>query len=592
MEVRRFWFVPAPASAAAPPPPDPLPGLDNRMTHQDDVQLDQETAANVLAKIERVCARHGVTSLDEFIGSCRLFAAEKTLNVAVFGRFKAGKSSFLNHILGRPLLPVGVVPVTSVVTEIQWGPGERAEIEYLDGRKEEVSISRVAEFVSEIENPGNVKGVGRVRAALPSMARFRGVRFVDTPGLESVLEHNTDASLEWLPNVGLALVAVGVDPPLSQSDIELIRKLSRYTPNISLLLTKVDVLDIDEREQVRDFVERQISRFWKDAVPIFPFSIKPGFEHLRVALEESLSAQTRNGAGQQWAAILAHKLDRLIAECAGYLGVALKAAEAADSERAELRRRILGQADALEDARLALRLIVRHAASNIRSGLEALLRPEEAPVQQRLHASLRREMPAWTASLSVATDSFDAWIRSSLESEMSGLSHRHAAEFMEPVRRAGGQLARSLQDFRNRLSENVLRTLGVLLRTTEMEMRTQEPKSPDVRIGKIYDRNWELLSWLIPMPLVRGFVERHFHRKTDRLIFVNISRLVAQWENAINGALSFMEKDAQRRLDDLVATIERLTAAAAEQAPRIRADLRELESLRRQVRPEMDGPRD
>jgi len=43
---------------------------------------------------------------------------------------------------------------------------------------------------------------------LPALARFRGIRFVDTPGLESVLSHNTDASLEWLPNAGLAIVAV------------------------------------------------------------------------------------------------------------------------------------------------------------------------------------------------------------------------------------------------------------------------------------------------------------------------------------------------------------------------------------------------
>jgi GTP-binding protein EngB required for normal cell division len=554
--------------------------------------MGQEVAANVLAKVECICGRHGITSLDEFIRSCRLFAEEKTLNIAVFGRFKAGKSSFLNHLLGRPLLPVGVIPVTSIVTEIQWGPGERAEVEYLDGRKEEISISRVAEFISEVENPGNDKGVGRVRVSLPSMARFRGVRFVDTPGLESVFEHNTDASLEWLPNVGLALVAVGVDPPLSQSDIELIRKLGRYTPNISLLLTKVDVLATDEREQVREFVQRQLSRFWKDAVQVFPYSIKPGFEQLRAALDQSLLTQAQNGVGEQWAAILAHKLDTLITECASYLAVALKAAEVTDSERAELRRKILGQEDSLEDARLALRLIVKHAAANTRSSLEAILRPEESPVQKRLHASLRKEMPAWMTSLNAATDSFDDWMRSSLVSEMSALSRQHRAEFVEPIRRVGRQLAQSLQDFRNRLSENVLETLGVPLRTTEMEMRAEEPKTPDVRVGKIYDRNWELLSWLIPMPLVRGLLERHFHRKADHIVIVNLSRLVSQWEVAINGAFSSMEKDAQRRLDELVATVERLTVAAGQQAPRIRSDLNELEALRQHVRSDMDESRE
>lgn len=559
------------------------------MTQQEEVRCDQEVTANVLAKIERVCGRHGITSLDEFIRSCRVFAEERTLNIAVFGRFKGGKSSFLNNLLGRPLLPVGVIPVTSIVTEIQWGPGERAEIEFLDGRKESVPIGQVAGFISEVENPANVKGAGRVRVALPSMARFRGVRFVDTPGLESVFEHNTDASLEWLPNVGLALVAVGVDPPLSQSDIELIRNLSRYTPNISILLTKVDVLEPDDRQQVLEFVQRQISRFWKDAVPVFPYSIKPGFENLRAALDQSLLNQAQDGAGEKWAEILAHKLDTLITECESYLGVALKAAETADSERAELRRKILGQEDSLEDARLALRLIARHAAANTRSSLEAILRPEEAPVQERLHASLRKAMPAWMTSLSAATDSFDGWMRSSLVSEMTGLSRQRRAEFVEPIRRVGRQLSQSLQDFRNRLSENVLQTLGVPLRTTEMEMRAEEPKSPDVRVGKIYDRNWELLSWLIPMPLIRGLLERHFHGKLDRIVDVNFSRLVSQWEDAINGAFASMEKDAQRRLDDLVATVERLTAAAGRQAPRIRADLQQLEALRQQVRSEKDA---
>lgn len=198
-------------------------------------------------------------------------------------------------------------------------------------------------------------------------------------------------------------------------------------------------------------------------------------------------------------------------------------------------------------------------------------------------------MPAWMTSLSAATDSFDGWMRSSLVSEMTGLSRQRRAEFVEPIRRVGRQLSQSLQDFRNRLSENVLQTLGVPLRTTEMEMRAEEPKSPDVRVGKIYDRNWELLSWLIPMPLIRGLLERHFHGKLDRIVDVNFSRLVSQWEDAINGAFASMEKDAQRRLDDLVATVERLTAAAGRQAPRIRADLQQLEALRQQVRSEKDA---
>ena len=189
------------------------------------------------------------------------------------------------------------------------------------------------------------------------------------PGLDSVFEHNTGASLEWLPNVGLALVAVGVDPPLSQHDLELIRSLKRYTPRIALLLTKVDVLEEGERLQVQDFVRSQLARCWDGSVPLFPFSIRPGFEGLHRALEESLLSEVTRGAGRQREVILRHKLDSLLDECAAYLTVALQAAEISDSERAELRQKILGQKESLADSRLALQLIVRHRMGSIRTQL-------------------------------------------------------------------------------------------------------------------------------------------------------------------------------------------------------------------------------
>ena len=538
-----------------------------------------DTVRDAVGAVEELSKRHGISALDDFLESCRTFAQEKTLSIAVLGRFKAGKSSFLNHLLGRPLLPVGVIPVTSAVTEIEWGPSERAEILFADGRREQAPVDGIGEFISESRNPENAKQVARVRVELPSMERYRGIRFVDTPGLESVLEHNTDASLEWLPNVGLALVAVGVDPPLSQHDIELIRNLSRYTPNISLLLTKVDVLDEDERVQVREFVQKQLARYWNDAVPVYPYSVRPGFESLRAELDESLLARARGEAGEQRAAILRHKVESLVAECAGYLNVALKAAEVADSEREELRRRILGQKESLDDARLALKLTVRHAAGAARATFEAFLREDEEPVRHRLEADLEREFPAWTRSLRVATERFDDWLRDGLTREMAELARKHRGEFVEPVRRVGRQLSQSLQDFRNRLSERMLETLGVPLRTTEVALDAEDPRWPDVRVGRIFDHNWELLSWLIPMAPIRGALLKYYHRRVGHLVFVNQSRLASQWEGIVNAALAALEKESMRRLDGLISTIEKLIAAAGREAPQIREDLRRLEGL-------------
>lgn len=537
----------------------------------------------ILRAVEAICERYQLTALEDFVASCRMFAEDELLNVAIVGRFKAGKSSFLNFLLERPLLPVGVIPITSVVTEIQYGVAERAEVRFLDGHSEHVEIDSIRQFITESDNPENRKGVARVRLELPSMERYRGIRFVDTPGLDSVFVHNTEASLDWLPNVGMALVAVGVDPPLSEQDVGLIRNLQRYTPHIGLLLTKVDVLDAEERALVQSFVRKQLSRFWNGSVPVHPFSIRPGFENLREELDRNLLSKAHLKAGQERATILRHKITSLLRECADYLGVALKAAEVADSERDHLREKVLGEKQCLEDTRLALRLIARHAASQSRTDFEAFVNGEEGPTRRRLLDEMQSEFPGWTRNLNQALVEFDGWLGKTLTREMAAVSSRHREQFIEPVLHVGRQLSKALQDFRNRLSERTLEALGVPLRTTEVELYTREPHTPDVRVGKVFDRNWELLSAVVPMAVFRSTVKRHFERKVGETVFVNLSRLVSQWADAVNASLDLLEKDAARRLDTLITTMERLVGAAGRDAPRISDHLQKLNQLRDRV---------
>jgi hypothetical protein len=267
------------------------------------------------------------------------------------------------------------------------------------------------------------------------------------------------------------------------------------------------------------------------------------------------------------------------------LNLALKSAEIADSEREELRLKILGRKEAIDDTRLGLRLIVRHATGATRSTFERCLQDEETPVRERLLIGLEKEFPSWTRSLLMATERFDDWLQARVTEEMSALSKKHRGEFVEPLQRVGRQLSQSLQDFRNRLSERTLATLGVTLRTTEMDLNAEDPRSPDVRVGKIFDRNWELLSFLVPMTLFRGIVRRHFERKAGDVVFMNLSRLTSQWEEIVNRALLKLEKDAMRRLDSLVATIQSLIASAGQEAPRIRQDLEQLQALRDRLSP-------
>jgi hypothetical protein len=231
---------------------------------------------------------------------------------------------------------------------------------------------------------------------------------------------------------------------------------------------------------------------------------------------------------------------------------------------------------------LSLHLIVRHTTANAREEFARTLEAHEHEIDSRLANEFERQYPSWTKSLAVTAREFGAWLAPAITEEMASLSCGHRIAFLDPLHRVGRQLSQSLQGFRNRISERTMEALGVPLRTTEVEIEAREPRSPDIRIGRLFDREWELISFLIPMSLVKGIVRRHFRKTIASVVFKNLSRLASQWEKSVNTALYAMDTEAARRLDDLIGTIERLIAGAGEKAPQIRDDLSRLNSSRQE----------
>ena len=170
--------------------------MSSGIVHEDRLQQDLNAAVGgSLALVSEIASHHSITPLVESIRTCRSALERDDVTLAVFGRFKAGKSSFLNHLIGRDLLPVGVIPVTCVVTEIAWASKETTQVRFCDGRVERVREKDLGAYVTEANNPRNVKGVSGVSLQLPELERYKGLRFVDTPGLESAFVHNTGTSL-------------------------------------------------------------------------------------------------------------------------------------------------------------------------------------------------------------------------------------------------------------------------------------------------------------------------------------------------------------------------------------------------------------
>ena len=358
-------------------------------------------------QIDAICREFRIESLlPQVNASAEVLEGGDIVDVAVVGRFKAGKSSFLNSIIGMNLMPVAVLPVTAIVTRLRYGPRDRAILRRQDGGEQEVMLTSLAQYVTEQQNPGNVKGVAIVDVELTGLRPYRGIRLVDTPGLGSVFAHNTRTSIEWLPKVGAAMLAVSIDQPLSEYDIDLLRELSRHTPEISILLTKADLVSEKDLADVIGFVGEQIGKAVDSQIRVLAYSVRPGYEPLRKKVQEYLLQHVSARHEEKAQEIIRHKLRTLLAGCREYLGMALSAASAAQEAREQLQRQLRQERHDLSTVRNELQLLSIDLKNRLRDDALKQFLGRHGYLTGSLTDDLRSRIARWRGNLWKTTETF------------------------------------------------------------------------------------------------------------------------------------------------------------------------------------------
>jgi predicted GTPase len=179
---------------------------------------------------------------------------EDRFNLVMLGEFKRGKSTLINALLDRDLVPTGVVPLTSVVTVIGAGPPDRLVVRYADGPELERPVEELGEYVTEAGNPGNRLGVELARVELDHELLRGGLELVDTPGIGSVHSQNTEVARDFLPRVDAALCVLDAGQPLSEAERQLFVDAARRVPRLLIVINKIDHLDEADREVAVEFV--------------------------------------------------------------------------------------------------------------------------------------------------------------------------------------------------------------------------------------------------------------------------------------------------------------------------------------------------
>lgn len=222
--------------------------------------------------------------------------AEDRFNLVVVGQFKRGKSSLMNALIGRDLLPTGLLPLTSAITSLRYGSRERVYLQRTGwSTEQEIPIRELADYVTEQGNPDNARGLIEARIELPARFLRRGLFFVDTPGVGSASERASATTHAFLPQADAIIFVTSVDAPMSAVEMAFLEAIQAYTRTLFVVVNKMDMLDgesDDERERALSFIRDRARQALGGAdATLYPVSARQGLAAQRqqdaVALQRS-----------------------------------------------------------------------------------------------------------------------------------------------------------------------------------------------------------------------------------------------------------------------------------------------------------------
>ncbi len=379
--------------------------LEARLEHL----LQQGADVALLQTTAEMITRHGLVEFRGRLEALTSRLEDNNFEVAFFGRVSSGKSSLLNALLGKDILPVGINPITAVPTSLQSGPNARAFITFVDGHSEKIPLNEIAQFVTEQGNPGNTRNVIKAVAQIPSPCLTPGIVLVDTPGLGSLATRGAAETLAYLPSADLGILLVDASASLTEEDIGTLRLLYEAGIPSLVLLSKADLLQPDELASALTYIRERVDQQLGIEPTVYPVSARPSHS---VMLEHFYQAGLLPRFG---------RCTQLRDESASRKVAALRDAVIASIEAALDRNCLLGNLDRhrLEELEARLRQTIGVMGEQPRVFEPDLLRLEEGCDRALSHvAETSLHWIQHTRQTAIPAEQICAWVAAFVEEQL------------------------------------------------------------------------------------------------------------------------------------------------------------------------------
>ena len=344
---------------------------------------------------------------------------EDRFHLVVVGEFNHGKTTFVNALLGKDALPVGVTPTTALIHHVQFSETPEATIVKKDDSRQETVFGSLKELVVQgdiAENEDAEGDIKRVEVGYPAELLRDRIVLVDTPGVNDLNLQRADITYKYIPQSDAVLFVIDAGQPLKESERLFLKEklLGQSRDKIIFVVGKADIWSEDERAEALAYVKGELSKLIEGPV-VFPISAQRELkgESVRSGMPQLVKHLTAFLAEERGRIMLGNALGEGL-EAAKSLGHAIDARRrVATMTKEEIDRRIArieidleGQQRTVDERRSAIREETSAIRAWMRRDLDRfcddVIRQLPNVIENATAAELRSHLPSFLESTFVS----------------------------------------------------------------------------------------------------------------------------------------------------------------------------------------------
>jgi small GTP-binding protein len=210
---------------------------------QDELLKDER---RVLARLGTALARFDAAPEHQDALARSIEQLDELFLLVVVGEFNAGKSAFINALLGSRVVAEGVTPTTAQINVLQYG--------------------------DTVERQVREASLHVITAPVPLL---REIHIVDTPGTNAIIREHEAITADFVPRSDLVLFVTSADRPFTETERAFLEQVRGWGKKVVVVINKVDILDSPrEIEAVTTFVADNARALLGFSPEIFPVSAK------------------------------------------------------------------------------------------------------------------------------------------------------------------------------------------------------------------------------------------------------------------------------------------------------------------------------